>query len=62
LETEFLVPVIPGRYPGIAPIDGVRGDPRITSGDDGEATVSAESFPDVAVILMPMGPVPAICA
>jgi hypothetical protein len=38
METGVLVLVIPGRDPGIAPIDGVRGDPRITSGDDDEAT------------------------
>jgi hypothetical protein len=28
--------VIPGLDPGIAPAAGIRGDPRIKSGDDGE--------------------------
>jgi hypothetical protein len=42
METGFLVLVIPvpgrdpGIDPGIAPTGGVRGDPRITSGDDDE--------------------------
>jgi hypothetical protein len=38
METGFLVLVIPGRDTGIAPNDGVRGDPRITSGGDEETT------------------------
>src|SRR5476649_534493 len=40
METRFLVLVIPvpGLDPGIAPIDGVRGCPQITSGDDEETT------------------------
>jgi hypothetical protein len=38
METGFLVLVIPGRDPGIAPTDGVRLDPRITSGDHEETT------------------------
>jgi hypothetical protein len=36
MQTEFLVSVIPGLDPGIAPAVGVRGDPRIKSGDDDE--------------------------
>jgi len=44
METGFLLLVIPGRDPGIAPIDGVRLDPRINpriksgDGDDEETT------------------------
>jgi hypothetical protein len=38
METGFLVLVIPGHDPGIAATDGVRSDPRITSGDDDEGT------------------------
>jgi hypothetical protein len=69
METGFPVLVIPvpgldpGIDSGITPIDGVRGDPRITSGDDEETTgmtwkrlVPAESFSGVAVILMPGTP------
>jgi hypothetical protein len=61
MGTGFPFIVIPGFDPGIAPTDGVRGDPRITSGDDDDgAGCPAESSSDVAVILMPMGPVPAM--
>jgi hypothetical protein len=60
METEFLVVVIPGRDPGIAPTAGVRGDPRITSGDDDEAAARpAKSFSGRAVVLMLMGLGPA---
>jgi hypothetical protein len=40
METGFLVIVIPGLDPGIAPTDGVRLDPRIKSRDDDDGAVS----------------------
>jgi hypothetical protein len=56
LGIGFLVLVIPGPDPGMTPNDGVRGDPRIRSGDDDEGAVHpAESFSDRAVVLMSMG-------
>jgi hypothetical protein len=45
METGFPVLVIPGHDPGIAPIDGVRGDPRIKSGDDEETTCVGHPLP-----------------
>jgi hypothetical protein len=39
METGFTVLVIPGLDPGIAPTGGVRGDPRIKSGDDDDGVV-----------------------
>jgi hypothetical protein len=60
METRFGV-VIPGRDPGIAPTDGVRMDPRIKSGDDDEGAVRpARGFSRCALMLMPVGRVPAI--
>jgi hypothetical protein len=43
---ECFLLVIPGLDPGIAPTDGVRGDPRIKSGDDGESRADGESRDD----------------
>jgi hypothetical protein len=56
METGFVVLVIPGLDPGIASTDGVRFDPRITSGDDDEGVVRpAKSFSGPTLILMPRG-------
>jgi hypothetical protein len=55
METGFLVLVIPGLDPGIALTDGVRGDPRITSGDDEKGRCVR---PDVS----PSRPYPDACA
>jgi hypothetical protein len=41
METGFLVIVIPGPDPGIAPADGVLWDPRIRSGDDDDGATDA---------------------
>jgi hypothetical protein len=59
METEFLVLVIPGLDPGIAPTCGVRFDPRIKSGDDDEgAPRPANGFSDRPLFLMPVGASP----
>jgi hypothetical protein len=57
-RTHRPVLVIPGLDPGISSTDRVRFDPRITSGDDEDDKSCLQLDP----ILMPMGPVPAICA
>jgi hypothetical protein len=56
VETGVLVLVISGRDPGIAPTDGVRGDPRIKSGDDEDGAVHRTMAISAArLILMPLG-------
>jgi hypothetical protein len=69
METEFPILVIavpgldPGINPGIAPTDGVRLGPRIKSGDDEDRVGCPPMVISAAhPILVPMGPVPAICA
>jgi hypothetical protein len=65
METEFpiLVIAVPGPDPGIAPTDGVRLGPRIKSGDDEDRVGCPPMVISAAhPILVPMGPVPAICA
>jgi hypothetical protein len=57
---QDLSPRHSGLDTGIAPTDGVRGDPRIKSGDDEEGAVGpATGFSDRALILIPMRPAPA---